>query len=91
MRPVGTDLETLKNIGPTSAEWLWDAGITSRAELERVGAVMAYLIVRHHRPGVNALLLFALHGALTDTHWAAIDDDAKVNLRAEADRGLQVG
>lgn len=86
-----TDLVTLKNIGPASAAWLCEAGITSRAELERVGPVMAYLIVRHHRPGVNVLLLFALHGALTATHWAAIDAETKARLRAEAAEGLRVG
>ena len=86
-----SDLTTLKNIGPTSAAWLCEAGITSCAELERVGAVMAYLIVRHHRPGVHSLLLFALHGALTDTHWASLDPATKARLRAEAAAPLHVG
>lgn len=86
-----SDLGSLKNLGPMSVGWLCEAGITSRAELERIGAVMAYLIVRHRRPNVNALLLFALHGALTDTHWAEIDPAAKAQLRAEAAEPLQVG
>lgn len=86
-----SDLEAMKNLGPTSVAWLCDAGITSRSELERVGAVMAYLIVRHHRPGVNALLLFALHGALTDTHWASLEPETKARLRAEAAEPLQIG
>ena len=91
-KPVTTsDLGTLKNLGPASADWLCACGITSAAELKRVGAVMAYRIVRHRFPTTNALLLFALHGALADTHWNALDPAAKAQLRAEAEGPLTVG
>ncbi|MEP0547380.1 MAG: TfoX/Sxy family protein [Rhodothermales bacterium] len=91
-KPATTsDLGTLKNLGPTSVGWLCACGITSAAELRRVGAVMAYRIVRHRFPATNALLLFALHGALTDTHWNALHPATKARLRAEAAGDLVVG
>ncbi len=86
-----SDLASLKNLGPKSAEWLGACGITSAAELRRVGAAMAYRIVRHRYPEANALLLFALHGALTDMHWNDLDPATKAQLRAEAEGPLAVG
>ncbi len=52
---------------------------------------MAYRIVRHRYPGTNALLLFALHGALTDTHWNGLGPATKSRLQAEAEGELRVG
>jgi len=88
---IDSDLTTLKNLGPKSVGWLCDCGITSQAELRRIGAVMAYKIVRHRYPKANALLLFALHGALTNTHWNGLDPATKARLRDEAEGALRVG
>lgn len=91
MAATTSDLGALKNLGPTSVEQLCACGITSAAELRRVGAVLAYRIVQHRFPRTNALLLFALHGALTDTHWNGLDPAAKARLRDEAAGDLMIG
>lgn len=85
-----TDLMSLKNLGPQSVAWLRAAGIDTPAALEEAGAVLAFKIVKHHFPEATVLLLYALHGALTDTHWNALSADEKAALREEAEGVLEV-
>ncbi len=61
------------------------AGVTDVDVLRRLGAVEAYLRVKRTLPGVSLNLLYALHGALTDTHWARIGDAARTALLFEVD------
>ncbi len=87
-----TPVHELKNIGPVSAGWLAELGCRTRADLEAMGAEMAYKILKHHHPrDVNLNLLYALHGALTDTHWAALPPEVKARLKAEAAAPLTIG
>jgi DNA transformation protein len=79
-------LERLVNLGPTSAQWLRDAGITSYADLERLGAVQAFLAVRERHPRASANLLYALEGALLDVRWDHLPEDVRARLRREAGR-----
>ncbi len=80
---AATPVHELKNIGPVSAGWLLEIGCRTRADLEAMGAVMAYKILKHHPPGdVTLNLLYALHGALTDTHWTGLSPDVKARLEA---------
>ncbi len=89
---ASTPVHELKNLGPVSVGWLHELGCHTRADLEALGAVMAYKILKHHHPrDVNRNLLYALHGALTDTHWTSISPDVKAALRAEADTPMTIG
>ena len=84
-------VENLKNIGPKSAAWLQDIGIHTRDDLEAMGAVMAYKILKHQRPGqVTILLLYALDGALSGKHWNALGPERKEALKRAADTRLNV-
>jgi len=66
-------VQQLTGIGPTSAQWLCEVGLTRRADLERIGAAQAYRKVRDHRPmGVSLNLLWALHGSLGKMHPTAV-------------------
>lgn len=69
---------------------LAEVGIDSRAELERLGAEMAFQIVRHRRPAVSLNLLWALHGALTDQDWRSLAADEKARLRDKVAVPLRV-
>ena len=85
------NVEHLKNIGETSAQWLHDAGIHTRTDLEEIGAVMAYKVIQHQRPQkVNIMLLYALQGALMDVHWNALPPDLKAQLKHDAKAPLTV-
>lgn len=85
-----TDVVDLKNIGPTSGTWLHEAGLHTYADLQEVGAVLAFKIVQHQRPGVSVVLLYALQGALDDVAFQALDPALKARLRAELQDELDV-
>ncbi len=76
-------LADLLNLGPKTAAWLADVGITSPTELRRVGVVAAYRRLKHTRPReVSLNALWALHGALAGVPWNRIDAADKAQLRA---------
>ncbi len=84
-------VKNLKNIGPKTAAWLHDIGIHTRADLEAMGTVMAYKILKHQRPEqVTILLLYALDGALSGKHWNALGPERKKVLKQEAHTRLDV-
>ncbi|MFQ5570397.1 MAG: TfoX/Sxy family protein [Rhodothermales bacterium] len=81
----------LKNIGPTMTEWLHEIGIHTKADLEDLGAAMAYKMLKHRRPkDVNILALYALQGAIMDVHWNALPPEVKDRLKRDAQEPLHV-
>lgn len=76
--------EQLKNIGPTSAQWLRAIGIHSRADLERLGSIEAFRLVKAHGFNSGLNLLYALEAALQDVHWTALSPQTKTKLKAAA-------
>ena len=78
-------IEYLRNLGPTSAAWLEELGIDSKADLQRFGSVVAYRLVRQRRGRCSLNLLWALEGALTGTDWRELPVDTKERLRREAE------
>jgi len=84
MPTPGAALAALRNLGPASAELLVEAGITTPHELRQLGAVMAFKLVEHRHGSASTNLLYALHGALTDQHWASFSPDERARLREEA-------
>ena len=78
-------VESLKNLGPASTRWLKEIDIHTREDLEGLGPVMRYKILKHRFPGVNLLMLYALYGALHDVHWNSLSPETKAALRREAE------
>lgn len=76
-------LERLLGLGPATSERLRAVGVRDRGDLERSGAVGAFLLLKQggHRPSKNAL--WALHGALEGKHWAALSSGEKERLLRE--------
>lgn len=78
-------IASLKNLGPKSAAALAEVGIHDVAALGAVGPVAAYRRLKQARPReVTSVFLYALHGALTDTHWNALPAEIKAALMREA-------
>jgi DNA transformation protein len=77
-------VEALGNLGPVSQRWLADAGIRTRADLERIGSVAAFKKVAQagHKPSAN--LLYALEGALLDLRWDRLSEEVRQNLLERA-------
>jgi len=77
-------LTSLKNIGPQSALWLAHVGIQHQADLEQIGAVEAYLRVKHAFPDrVSLNLLYALQALLLNVRWNELPAELKAELRAQ--------
>jgi DNA transformation protein and related proteins len=74
----------LKNIGPVSAEWLRAVGIRTLEELQAVGAIEAYRLVRLHGFNASLNLLYALEAAIRDLHWTALPEGVKTKLKKAA-------
>lgn len=75
----------LRNLGTASSEWLRDAGICTKADLQRLGAVAAYRLVKQRQPRATRNLLWALAAALADIDWRELSGDRKEQLQQEAE------
>jgi DNA transformation protein len=80
-------ISTLENLGPVSRRWLADAGIRTRADLERIGSVAAFkqVAAAGHEPSTN--LLYALEGALLGLRQDRLSEEIKTNLLERAGLG----
>jgi hypothetical protein len=78
----------LRNIGPKSAAWLRQVGLRTLDDLAAAGPVEAYMRVKRagFRPGLN--LLYAIEGALNDTHWQEVPDARRAELVAAAEAAI---
>lgn len=89
--PPSTPIEQLPNLGPVSASWLAETGITTLAHLRQVGAITAYALVRKNQGKASMNLLYALHGTLTGRTWKEIPAREKEKLKKELQRFLGDG
>jgi len=79
----GEPIGNLKNLGATSAEWLRAVEIRTIADLERLGAVEAYCLVRRTHPQASLNLLWALAAGLADLDWRDLPATTKERLLVE--------
>lgn len=79
-----SELNQLKNMGRMTEQWLNRVGVFTRDDLETLGPVGAYKLLKQQgiKPTMN--VLYAIEGALTDTHWLDVSAQTKAKLRAEA-------
>lgn len=77
-------VKTMKNIGPQSAKWLAAVGVLTKKDLEGLGAVNAFRLMRKHGYNVTPVILYALQGAIMDLHWNRLPGKLKDDLRARA-------
>ena len=77
-------LSQLKGLGPKSEASLQAIGIHDKAALESTGAVRAFIKLKkagNSKPSLN--FLYAMVGALENTHWADIAKTEKGRLLME--------
>lgn len=84
--PGDTPITKLRNLGPVSAAWLRAIGIETRANLEEIGAIGAFLAVSREQEGVSLNLLYALEAALHDLPINQLPAPLKAQLRKAVDR-----
>ena len=91
---LGQPLENLRNIGPTSAGWLREAGIHTIGELARIGPAAAYRLVKKTQSAATLNLLWALAAGLADKNVDELSPDERERLRLDAsvrDRSPRIG
>jgi DNA transformation protein len=74
------ELIQLKNLGIATVNILNAIGIHSRDELNTMGPAEAYVRIKQRGIHVSKVMLYALQGALDDTHWNDLPADTKQNL-----------
>lgn len=77
------ELQHMKNLGKTSAQWLHAVGIHSACDLRRLGAVDAYRAVRARGFRASKVLMYAIEGALLDIHWNDLPPGLKARLNGQ--------
>ncbi|HEY9095533.1 MAG TPA: TfoX/Sxy family protein [Hydrogenophaga sp.] len=70
----------LPGLGPRSLAMLAASGIHTRADLERLGSVRAYLQTKRAGQPASLNLLWALEGALTGQHWQTVAREERTRL-----------
>lgn len=83
-----SDLLELKNLGNTSINWLRAIGVNSCDDLKAIGPVEAYARIKQRDIKVSKVLLYALQGALCDTHWNDLPSQMKEQLLEQAEQRL---
>jgi hypothetical protein len=82
---VTASIESLRNLGPQSSQWLRKVGISTIAELERLGPVVAYRLVKQRQPKTSLNFLWAMAAGLQGIDWRDLPDATKNRLRQEAE------
>lgn len=70
------------NLGPKSTTWLHAIGIFTLDDLRKVGSVPAFLELRRAGFNVSIVMLYALEGAITNTHWLTVKRERRQELLA---------
>ncbi|MBP89733.1 MAG: hypothetical protein CMJ64_24015 [Planctomycetaceae bacterium] len=84
---LGQPIENLRNLGPTSAEWLREVGIITISDLERLGPSLAYRLVKQRQPRTSLNLLWAVAAGLSDRDWRELTDEEKARFLREFEEG----
>ncbi len=79
--PMSANLADLPNLGPKSQQMLSQAGITTVAQLRKIGSVAAYVRTKRSGAKVSLNLLWALEGAITGLPWQTVAREHRTSLR----------
>ncbi|OQR26819.1 competence protein TfoX [Pseudomonas sp. Bc-h] len=85
------ELQRMKNLGKTSAQWLHAAGIHKAADLRRLGSIEAYQAVKKRGFRVSKTFLYSIEAALQGMGWKELLDEQKaaLNRKLETPDGLR--
>jgi DNA transformation protein and related proteins len=79
-----SEIASLKNLGPKSEAWLNAIGIYTRDDLQKIGAVGAFHLLKLRGYNPSLVLVYAIEGALCDVHWNELPPHIKAKLQREA-------
>ncbi len=73
-------IENLNNIGAMSAEWLREIGIKTIADLQEMGPVRAYQLVKWREPNCGLNFLWSMAAGLDGKDWRELSAEEKQKL-----------
>ena len=73
-------LSDLKNIGEASAKLLNSIEVFTKKDIEELGPVTIYFILKDHGYDVSMNMVYALQGAIMNRHWNDLPKDVKAEL-----------
>jgi hypothetical protein len=76
-------IDNFPNLGPSSALRLREAGIQTITDLERLGPIAAYKLVKQRQPQASLNLLWALEAGLLGKDWRELSANEKERLKKE--------
>lgn len=76
------NISEMKNLGPKSTEILANIGIHTKDNLEKIGAVDCYLMLKNQGYNINLNMLYALESALLNIQVTHLSNDIKQHLQA---------
>lgn len=79
--PMYSRISEIKNLGPKTESWLNEIGVYSFSDLERLGSVEIYRLVKNAGFPASLNLVYAIEAALTGVHWTKLSKDAKAELK----------
>ncbi len=77
------ELESIRNLGLVSADWLRQVGVDSKAKHSRLGPVVAYMIMKQHLAKTSLNLLGALAAVLVEKASPEPPAVERLNLQKE--------
>ncbi len=80
---LGEPIETLRNLGPASGEAMRAVGIRTIGDLQRIGPVAAFQLVKRVRPNATLNWLWAMAAGLKDLDLRELSTETKDRLRSE--------
>jgi DNA transformation protein len=76
-------ISELKNLGPKSEEWLNSIGIRTWTDIERVGSIEIYRLLKDKGVPVSLNLVYAIKAGLMGINWTILPAGVKAELKRE--------
>lgn len=76
-----SEIASLRNLGGKSEIWLNEIGVYTREDLEKLGSLEIYRILRQRGYPASLNLVYAIEGALADIDWRELSPNLKAELR----------
>lgn len=78
---MSESVSELKNLGPKSEQWLNEVGVFSKMDIERIGPVEIYRLLKERGFPASLNLVYALEAMLMDIHWTKLPEAVKAELK----------
>ncbi len=79
------ELAAIRNLGPASVRMLAEVGVTTRAQLEALGAVAVYRRLRDAGRPVSLNLVYAIEAGLADMLWTELPHELRQQLKRQVE------